>query len=311
MILHWLKLIRPFNLFILACTQYALNIFLFIPNFNEYGILFSLNAFQFFLLVLSTVLICAGGYIINDCLDIDSDEINKPQKQYVGKNIPKESALKVYWFFTLLGLGLGIYVSYLAGNIKLATVHGVTILLLYFYSASYKKIPLLGNIVVAFLTAVSILIVGIFEPHIYYLERFGDYYIAGIIWKYLLGISVFAFLLTLVREIIKDVEDMEGDMHVYAHTIVIAWGIQAAKGIIAAVLTFLVFAVLYLIFLGPLSDEFLYKNYGIILSVALIYLFILTMRAKEKKDFSFLSKLTKMIMLIGLCFLPLYYFVNF
>ncbi|MBC8045593.1 MAG: geranylgeranylglycerol-phosphate geranylgeranyltransferase [Fimbriimonadaceae bacterium] len=311
MILHWFKLIRPVNLIILVLTQYFLNIFLLIPNFNTYGILFSLDAFHFFLLILSTVLICAGGNIINDYYDVKADAINKPDKQIVGKYISQKAALTGYWVITICGLLLGVYLAYKVGNIKLATVQGVCILLLYFYSYSYKRILLLGNLVVALLTALSILIIGVFEPHLYNLQREGDYYIAGLCWKYIIGISLFAFLLTLVREIIKDIEDMEGDNHIYVNSIPIAWGVNAAKGIICAILLSVIGLTGYIIFFGMLKGNTLYLNYAVVLMIILAYCFYIVIKAKEKKDFSFLSLLAKVCMLIGILFFPVYYFVNF
>lgn len=307
----WFKVIRPVNLLIVALTQYFINIFLLIPNFSTYGILFSLDAFHFFLLVLSTVLICAGGYIINDYYDVQADVVNKPGKQFVGKYISKQSAYRAYWVFTIVGLLLGVYVAYKAGNLKLATLQGVCVLLLYFYSYSYKKIILLGNLVVALLTAISILIVGAYEPHIYNLQREGDYYIAGVIWKYLLGFSVVAFLLTMVREIVKDVEDMEGDNDVYVQSIPIVWGLNAAKGIACAFVFVCIVLIGYAAFFGMLKGSLLYLNYAIVLLIMLLFCFYYLIKAKEKKDFSFLSRLLKFIMLTGILFLPVYYIVNF
>lgn len=307
----WITLIRPVNLLIVAAAQYALNIFLLIPNFSTYGIYFTLNAFEFFLLVLSTVLICAGGNIINDYYDIKADEINKPLKQVIGKTTSPQEALRLYWIFTAAGFLLGIFLAFEAGNLKLAIIQGICILLLYFYSYSYKRILLLGNVVIAFLTAVSILIVGIFEPNLYILQRPADYYIAGLCWRYLIGISIFAFLLTLVREIVKDAEDIEGDDHIYVKSIPIVWGITAAKWIAAIILFAVLLMCGYIIFLGPLQGNMIYMNYGIILLIALAYGIYLMLKANQKKDFSFLSMYVKLIMLLGILFLPVYYFVTF
>ncbi|MFN0275861.1 MAG: geranylgeranylglycerol-phosphate geranylgeranyltransferase [Chitinophagales bacterium] len=307
----WFKLIRPLNLFIVFITQYFLNFFLLIPNFEKYGILFSLDGFHFFLLVLSTIFICAAGYIINDYYDVKSDSVNKPGKQVIGISVSKKKAIIGYYIITLTGLLLSIYVAYKAGNIKLATIQGISILLLYFYSYSYKKILLLGNFVVAFLTALSILSVGAYEPHIYELQREGDYYIAGLVWKYLIGVAAFAFLLTLVREIIKDAEDIEGDNEIYVNSVPIAWGLNAAKGIVCAILCGIVALVFYIVFFGILKGNIIYLNYSLVLMIVLIFCCYYTIKATHKKDFSFLSSLTKIIMLIGILFLPLYYIVNF
>jgi 4-hydroxybenzoate polyprenyltransferase len=307
----WIHIVRPVNLFIVALTQYSINIFLLIPNFETYGILFSLDAFHFFLLVLSTTLVCAAGYLINDYFDIEADKINKPQKQFAGSHIAKKKIYISYLIINAIGLSIGAYVAHEAGNVKLVTIHCITIVLLYFYSYAYKRITLLGNIIVSILTVLSILIVGVFEPHLYNLQREGDYYIAGLIWKYLIGISIFAFLLTLVREIIKDAEDMEGDNHAYVKSVAIVWGLSAVRGICTAIFLVVLAGIVYITFFGVLKGEKLYIAYSVILMSGIIYCGYKTLLAKTKQEFHTISTYIKILMFIGIIFLPLYYIVNF
>ncbi|MFN3940558.1 MAG: UbiA family prenyltransferase, partial [Chitinophagales bacterium] len=191
-LLAWIQVVRPVNLAILALTQYFIDVFVLWPVFDKYGLYFTFNDFQFFLLVFSTVLICAGGYIINDYFDVEADAINKPHKQYVGKIIGIIPALRMYWLLTGAGILLGLYLAMKADNIQLVAIHGIAAALLYFYSASYKRMPLIGNVVVSFLIAISVLMIGAFEPAIYRISRAGDYYAAQLCWNIIIGYAVFA-----------------------------------------------------------------------------------------------------------------------
>ena len=161
------------------------------------------------------------------------------------------------------------------------------------------------------MTAFSILIVGAFEPHLYNVNRAADYYIAGLCWQYILGISVFAFLLTVAREIVKDIEDIEGDNHYYVSSIPIAWGIKTAKGIIYAVLFFVFVGILYLLWVKDFSEKISYLIYGCIFLVFLLITLYFAMRAIHKNEYRRLSTLLKIDMFMGILFLPIYFLTEF
>lgn len=306
----WIQLIRPVNIILLAITQYFIDIFILQPNFSKFGMYFSLNVFQFFLLVFSTCLICASGYIINDYFDVKIDSVNKPDKQIIGKYISPANALSVYWILTGIAFAVALYLSIFLHKIQLITVQGICIVLLWFYSVAYKKIPLLGNIIVASLAAISILIIGVYEPHLYNLEREGDYYGAGLCWKLLLGVALFSFLLTLVREIIKDMEDYEGDRIYSVKSIPVAWGMRAAKAISFSIMLIVIIIFLILTYRAPdTSKNYLY--YAAVLGIFFIYTAYLLLTARRKTDFTALSLLIKIDMLAGIFVLPLYYFTQF
>ena len=308
---HWLQLIRPLNLILLAVTMYFVDIFILQPNFNTYGILFTLTEFQFFLLVFSTVLICAAGYIINDYYDVEIDSINKPDKQILGKFIPLQKAFAVYLILSFIGLAIGAYLSFIIGFWKLVTLFVIAIFLLYFYSATFKRTPLLGNLIVAFLAGLSVLLILFFEPSLYRLARPADYYIAGLVTRYIIGVSIFAFTLTVVREAVKAMEDVEGDKKMQANTIAVKWGINASKLIAVAFLLFTIAALLYILF-NVLSDEYvIYFYYLNALNLFLLFIIVKVIISKTKTQFSTISTLIKIAMLIGICIMPLYYLTEF
>ena len=303
----WIQIMRPANLLILAAAMYFINVFILVPVFDKYGMFFTLNALQFFLLVLSTVLICAGGYIINDYFDVESDAINKPHRHFIGKIIGTVPALRAYWLLTGAGVLLGLYLSLMVDNIRLVTIHGIAAVLLYFYSASYKRMPLVGNIVVAVLIAISILLVGAFEPAIYKLVRAGDYYAAKLCWNFILNYALFAFFINLARELVKDLEDMEGDGKADMRTTALAWGQQTVKIIAASVLFSLLLYSIYLSWIRDIAQwHMLILFYSIILMLSLAGMIIFLFVSFTKKDFHKLSVWLKLTMVWGLLFMPLY-----
>lgn len=307
----WFQLIRPINLVLLMLTQYCIDWFILQPNFTTYGLHFTLNEWQFFLLVLSTTLICAGGYIINDYFDVAIDNINKPGKQIIGKTIAPQRAFYGYLLLTAVGLGLGIYLSLAIDYWKLITVFVVVIFLLYFYSATFKKTAVIGNLIVAILAAMSVIIIMLFEPALYQLARPGDYYIAGICIDYITGISFFAFALTMVREIVKDIQDMEGDRRHQAKTLPIRFGVKTAKGIATAfiVITMAALGYIYVDVLQIFGS--LYLIYIVILIVFLAVIAVRLFTAATKNEYGLVSTLLKTAMFLGLGLMPFYYLLEF
>jgi 4-hydroxybenzoate polyprenyltransferase len=307
----WLQIIRPVNLVLLMLTQYCIDWFILQPNFTKYGIVFTLNEFQFFLLVLSTSLICAAGYIINDYFDVKIDAVNKPEKQIITKSIAPNTAFNVYLLLNGIGLALGVYLSIVIDYWKLITVFVIVIALLYFYSSTFKKMAFWGNLIVALLAAFSVIIVMLFEPSLYRLARPGDYYAAGLCIDYIIGISFFAFALTMVREIIKDIEDMDGDRRFGANTFPVVYGKSAA--VIVASL-FIIFTIAGLFSLSPsvLSDfSQIYLYYIAAVSLVLVFTGFKLWTAATKKEFGLLSNLIKITMVIGLGLMFLYYILEF
>ena len=308
---NWLKLIRPINLLLLAATMYFIDAFIMQPNFNTYGIAFTLTEFQFFLLVLSTVMICAAGYIINDYYDVEIDAINKPEKQILGKFITPQKTFTAYLILSGAGLAIGAYLSIVIDFWKLTTLFVIAIFLLYFYSASFKRTPFLGNIVVAFLAGLSVLLILFFEPSLYRLARPADYFIAGMVTKYIIGISVFAFALTVVREVVKTMEDVEGDKKMSANTIAVKWGMITAKVIAIVFLLSTISSLLYILMQVLNSDNKIYFYYLNALNLFLLFISFKIITAKTKNHYSAISTYVKVAMLIGICIMPVYYIIEF
>lgn len=297
------RLARWNNLLIIAATMYLIRWFIFIPFLSDYSLKSQISEFYFALLVLATLCIAAAGYIINDYFDRKTDLINKPGKVILGRILSRRAGM--FWHTVLTGIGvlLGIYVSWKTGLLKLSLIYPVISGLLWFYSTTYKKQVLLGNLVVAFLVASVPLVVLLYElpmlvKNFDQLVLTNSHYIKMMAF-WIGGYSLFAFLLTLIREIVKDLEDFEGDFAFGRQTVPIAWGPVTAKYIILFVS--IVSIVLLTIILYKLRWSLLTIVYCVsLVIIPLIIQMFIVYKAKEKKNYTSASLLLKMAMLSGL-----------
>ena len=194
----------------------------------------------FTLLVISMVLIQAGGYVINDIFDKDIDTINKPDKLIVSKVFTEKQCNFFYWTLTIIGLACALVATLLMNGSKFITVLGCMVLLacvLYTYSKTYKKRLVIGNLIVSLSVAFAVFVPWLFV--MLYLSKEGallDNYdfLMHVSLRFVLIYTAFAFLMTLIREIVKDMQDVEGDGRQHCRTIPIVWGMTAAQIIVIA-----------------------------------------------------------------------------
>jgi 4-hydroxybenzoate polyprenyltransferase len=213
----FLKLIRYQNLLLLIFMQV-----LFRYGFlNFQDLTLALSDLQFGILVLSTVFIAAAGYIINDIFDKETDYINE-KEVLVGTAISEANAYNLYIFFNVLGVGGGFYLSNVIEKPGFALLFILISGVLYLYASSLKQSLLIGNFVIAILTALSVIIIGLYDlfPIITSENRIH----LGILFKILLDYALFAFLINFIREIVKDLEDINGDFNLGMNTLPIALG---------------------------------------------------------------------------------------
>ncbi|OMP29910.1 geranylgeranylglycerol-phosphate geranylgeranyltransferase [Mangrovimonas sp. DI 80] len=295
-----LKLIRWKNLLMIALTQYLIKYAFFEP----FGVNITLNLFGFSLLVLATLCIAAGGYVINDIYDVETDLINKPDQVIVGKTISEQAANNLFIAFNVIGVGIGFYLSHLVGKSAFFATFIIVSGLLYVYASYLKPMPLIGNLVISAMVALSIIIVGLFEliPAITPGNQETQLTFFTILWDY----ALFAFILNLLREMIKDIEDIDGDHKAGMNTLPIAIGRERAKKIAFAV-SFIPLggAIYYLI-------NYLYGNmvavvYFLVAIIApMLYIVIKIFMAETKKEFHFISNMIKLVMLLGMLSLIIY-----
>lgn len=222
-------MVRYPNLIYIALTQFLLQYCVVAPVLHNGGAAPSLSFPHFLMLCISTVLVAAGGYIINDYFDINIDLVNKPEKMVVEKIINRRWAMAWHTLLNMAGVSLGFLVAFQIGQFYLGFIQVLCTLLLWFYSTSFKRQVLIGNVVISLLTALSVVVVGFYEKQIY--ESFEAIMsLEGRKLIKIIGIyALFAFVLSMVREIVKDMEDMIGDSKDGCRTIPIVWGLKKAK----------------------------------------------------------------------------------
>jgi 4-hydroxybenzoate polyprenyltransferase len=300
----------------IALTQYLVRYFILQKILNTAGIELGLNDNIFNLLVLSTVLIAAAGYIINDYFDVKTDMINHPDTVVIDKVIKRRWAIILHISFTAVGLLLGVYCSLKAGYLRLSIFHFSAAILLWFYSTHFKKQLLVGNIVVSLLTASVSFMPFVFEMGLIQKlnPAFRNEHTAVILscFKVVFIFSMFAFITSMAREIIKDMEDFKGDKETGGDTMPIYWGIPASKVTSFFLVVITILLLLFVVYnTFKVNRQFLAKDILYILFALLLPLFlllILIVKANTPRHFKNASLLLKFIMLMGLGFSIIFYF---
>ena len=294
------KLIRWPNLVFIALTQLLFKFFIlqfvFKDPFGYENIKLTLPLF--YLLVFTSVCIAAAGYIINDYFDVNIDLINKPEKLIVDRYIKRRWAIALHIIFSFTGFALSCYIGYKLRNLYIPFFNLIAIAALWFYSTTFKKKLLIGNVLISLLTAWVILILPVAE----YNFRITSY---DIYWRRLLKLSFiyggFAFIISLIREVIKDMEDMNGDVKYGCTTMPIVWGMQVSKVFTAVWIVVLAVSIaaiqVYVIQMGWWFSA-LYSLIAII--IPLLWVLRELYAAQSPKDFHTLSTAIKMIMLTGI-----------
>jgi 4-hydroxybenzoate polyprenyltransferase len=298
--MRYLRLIRFPNLLMIILMQVLLRYTLAGPILMMEGKGLLLTNLEFALLVLSCVFIAAGGYIINDIEDVRIDSINKPDKVLIGQKISEDAAYNLYMGLTFCGILAGFYLTFVKEYNYIGYISLLSAGLLYFYATTYKCIPLLGNFIVAILTSVSIWIVILPEPF-----AKDSAPIVYLVFGYML----FAFLITMVREIVKDMEDLEGDQACDCKTLPVSTGIRISKGI---ALTFTLTLILSLAWIQWTSRQWEtplpFYYLVIFVQIPLLVLAGQIFAAKESKAFRKASFTSKLIMFTGLISMFVFYF---
>ncbi len=310
--LAFLRLIRFSNLVIIAITQYFIRWFILKPLLSVAGFRVQLGAVQFAMLVLSTVSLAAAGYIINDYFDRKTDLINHPGTVIVGRLISRRYAMFFHILFTSIGVLAGAYLSYSIHHLSLTIIFLFVSLILWFYSTSYKRQLLVGNILISILVGIVPFMVLLFEFPLL-VKRYELYTLAtGVNFDFLLfwicSYSGFAFLINLIREVVKDMEDFEGDYIFGRQTAPIVWGMKVAKRIVICLVVVMVLPILYLLFFH-LNDRISVSYILLFIVMPLILLAFGTSWAITKTQYHTLSQISKGIMFAGLLYCPIANFI--
>lgn len=299
------RLIRWPNLVFIALTQILFYYAVVIPILPDsyYLLAKKITLPVFIVLVLASVLIAAAGYIINDYFDINIDRVNKPDKMVVEKVIKRRWAIILHIVITLTGIALSLYVS-LKTSLVIVFANAGCALLLWVYSTTFKKKLLSGNIIISMLTA-WVLIVMYFAVNTVYLNPLSqadDIIVAmNKIFKFGALYAGFAFIISLIREVVKDIEDMEGDARYGCKTMPVIWGIPASKVFVGVWTVVLTGAI------GVIIIYMLQKGWWIcaaycflLLVIPLINILQQFYKAQKAEEYHKISTKIKMVMFAGI-----------
>jgi 4-hydroxybenzoate polyprenyltransferase len=238
---------------------------------------FTVLHWKLYALSASTILIAAAGYIINDYYDVKIDLINKPDRVVVGKSMRRRYALFFHWVLSILGVLLGFMLNW-----KIGAINVFSGFLLWWYSNFLKRQPFAGNLAIALLTGLSVYQVAVlFDP----------------LNKLIIAYSCFSFFITLIREIVKDMEDWRGDNTFGCQTLPIVWGIRRTKSFIYILITINLLGIVYL---NDLFIGFQLWMLTVFIFIPIAFLIFRLAKADTVKDFYYLSFYCKLILVAGI-----------
>jgi 4-hydroxybenzoate polyprenyltransferase len=296
------KLIRWPNLLFIVITQWLFYYCIMLPAYEQFE-----NTFQYLSVAMlgwltaSSVLIAAAGYIINDYFDLNIDQVNKPDTMVVQRVIKRRWVMLWHMGFSALGVLIAFYISYKIGNWWIGPVNLLCVVLLWVYSTTLKKKNLIGNVTISLLTAWVILVLYVSELEVLRLQDSVYREVIKKIFKLAILYSGFAFIISLIREVVKDIEDMQGDEKYGCRTMPIAWGIPATKVFAGVWLIVLVLAVIVVQAYGIILGWYVGVIYALLFIVLPVCLVLRKLYlAVTINDFHQISMYIKLIMLTGI-----------
>lgn len=304
------KLIRWPNLLFIALTQ--LLFFYCVAQPVLFGNLYMAREYDqlFLILCLSSVFIAAAGYVINDYFDLNIDLVNKPGRMVVDRSISRRWAIFFHLFFSFAGVLMGFYIGLQNGNWIIGFANMGCVFVLWFYSTTFKKKLLTGNILISLLTAWVVFVVYLLTVqqsfHLMHPVQPGAH---QKLLRLAILYSSFAFVITLIREVVKDIEDMDGDAKYGCKTMPIVWGVSFSK-VFTSIWLVILLALLLIVFFYVLQFKmWIAAAYNLVLIILpAAYCLYLLFNAKHTKDFAALSKWIKAVIFTGIVSMVLFKF---
>jgi len=277
--LSLLSVVRGYNIAIIILAQYLASIFIFSPDKSLRYILLDLNLY---FIVLATTCVIASGYIINNFYDADKDKLNRPEKAKIDSIVSQKTKLYIYFFFNFLGFGFSFLVSWRA-----ASFFAVYIFLIWLYSHKLKQFPL-----AKLFSAAILAIIPFFAVFVYY-KNFST-----IIFTH----ASFLFFVLLIRELIKDLENIEGDIVLNYITLPIKYGERFTKMLISLIALFTIPPIYFLL----KYPEIGLMKYYFYFSVLILFIFIVLLwKSNSKKGYNLLHNILKLLIIAGVFSLAL------
>lgn len=234
-----MQLVRWSNLFFLGALIYVMEKWVVVPILDDVAFGEQLPWYILLLIAAATILIAAGGYVINDYFDIKIDRINRPDQLIVTQYISKENAMRLSIGLSGVGMVCGLLAAWLLRSSTIAILFAIIPGLLWFYSSSYKRLLIVGNVTIALLSALSpmmVAIANVAQLQLKYSTILPYTTLEHDIYAWVGGFSLFAFLLTWIREIVKDLQDQMGDRELECHSMPIVWGNIVTKIVVTALI---------------------------------------------------------------------------
>lgn len=296
------RLIRYPNLFFIALTQSLFYFCIIVPSFRSAGIADPLGTEGLLYIIAASIFIAAAGYIINDYFDLNIDRINKPDKLVVDNLIRRRWAILWHLGFSLTGIILSVIVSYRLSNPIPALFNLATVLLLWFYSTTFKKKVLVGNIIISLLTGWVVLVLYVaVNPVGLRPADTTSFKVITRVYKFAVLYGGFAFIISLVREVIKDMEDMQGDAKYDCRTMPIVWGLPSSKMFVAVWMIVLICSMVILQVYAMQLSWWWSVLYSIVFIITpLVIILRRLFPAVEPAQFHELSTWIKIVMLTGI-----------
>ncbi|MBK9292449.1 MAG: geranylgeranylglycerol-phosphate geranylgeranyltransferase [Bacteroidetes bacterium] len=306
--MKYLQLIRWPNLLIMLLAMMLLRHMVIVPRLAMAGIAPTDTGILFLLCAIATLLIASGGYIINDIMDIDVDRLNKPDKMIVTRTLSMSMAYKLYYGTTATGSLIGLYIGWKIGSLPTGAIFPVMAGALWFYSKRYKRMVLVGNLVVSFATAFVLAMVWIVE--FFALSQQPEKFAQAIdvmpeITGFVMAYTMFALLASMLREVIKDIEDLEGDAKGGCRTFPVVYGILPAKNLSIALLTTLIFMIgfwQYILYIQHYTQAMIFLFLALAIALLLLARLALANLPVHYSQASFLSKILMVAGLLSLLF---------
>ena len=266
--------------------------------FQRFELNVALDHFHYSLLALSTICIAIAGYIINDINDVEADRINKPKRLYVGSKISRTHSYNLFIVFNSIGLLVGMYLSYHVGHTSYFIIYVLTSLLLYQYAKYLKKKLLIGNLLVAFAVFLSIVLPLVFDllPVTNPLNESRQV----VVFKLIGVLALFGFFLTVIREFVKDIEDVKGDKKIGVRSLPIVIGIQKTKGVVLVSTLLLSSAIAFFAIMLVSFDRIATVYLSIFVLAPLLYFMFYLWKAKSQNELHRSSGILKIVMLLGI-----------
>ena len=304
-----MRLVRWSNLLFLAALVWVMEKWVAVPVLDKLAFGEQLPWYVLLLLIFATVLIAAGGYVINDYFDVKIDRINRPDEMVVTRSISKPTAMRLSMVLSGIGIICGIGVAAMLRSMTLGILFVLVPGLLWFYSSSYKRLFMVGNVIIALLAGLTPMVVAMSNVAILQL-RYATILpyttLPHDLYAWLGGFALFAFLLTWIREIIKDMQDQMGDRELECHSMPVVWGETWTKVFVTAliVLTLAIIGHLwYHVLPFPIAWSSFSTRY-IVLGIVTPLLGVtgLLWAAKIPSDYKTCQQLVKFTMLIGMLY---------